>query len=49
MLEFAVGQGAKLPEMTSLFTNQFAGKIKLSEAQLALARKMVEPYRKYVA
>jgi hypothetical protein len=49
VLEFAAGQGAKLPEMSSLFTNQFAGKIKLSEAQLTQAKKMIEPYRKYVA
>lgn len=49
VLEFAAGKGAKLPEMSSLFTNQFAGKIKLSEAQLMQAKKMVDPYRKYVA
>ena len=49
VIEFAAGQGAKLPEMSSLFTNQFAGKVRLTEAQLARAQKMVEPYRKYVA
>ena len=49
VLEFAAGQGAKLPEMSALFTNQFVGKVRLSDAQLARAQKAVEPYRKYVA
>ena len=49
VIEFAAGQGAKLPEMSALFTNAFVGKVRLSEAQLTRAQKMVEPYRKYVA
>lgn len=49
VVEYAAGQGAKVPEMSSLFTNDFVGKVRLSEDQLKLARAAVEPFRKYVA
>lgn len=49
ILQYAAGQGAKMPDLAQLFSNQFVGKIKLSEAELARARKSVEPFRKYVA
>ena len=48
VLEYAAGQGARLPEMSELFTNQFAGKVRLTQAQLDTARQSVEPYRKYL-
>ena len=46
ILQYAAGQGAKMPDLAQLFTNQFVGKIKFSEAELAKARKGVEPFRK---
>ena len=49
VVKYAAGQGAKVPEIGTLFTNQFSGKIKLSEAEVATARRLVEPFRKYVA
>ena len=49
VVEYAAGQGATLPEMSSLFTNEFVGRVKLSEEQLKRARAAVEPFRKYVA
>jgi len=49
ILQYAAGQGAKMPDLAQLFTNQFVGKIKFTEAELAKARKSVEPFRKYVA
>ena len=49
ILQYAAGQGAKMPDLAQLFTNQFVGKIKFTEVELAKARKSVEPFRKYVA
>lgn len=49
ILQYAAGQGAKMPDLAQLFTNQFVGKIKFTDAELAKARKSVEPFRKYVA
>lgn len=49
ILQYAAGQDAKMPDLGQLFTNQFVGKVKLTEAEVAKARKNVEPFRKYVA
>jgi len=49
VMEYAAGQGAKMPEMATLFSNDFSGKIRLSVPQLEKAKKLVEPFRKYVA
>ena len=49
ILQYAAGQGAKMPDLAQLFTNEFVGKIKFTEAELAKARKSAEPFRKYVA
>ncbi|MGI6855395.1 ABC transporter substrate-binding protein [Mesorhizobium sp. 1B3] len=48
VLKYAVGDGATRPDGEALFTNGFAGKIKLSEQELATAEKSAEAYRKYV-
>jgi len=49
ILQYASGQGAKMPDLNELFTNQFAGKVKLSESEAAQVRRSVEPFRKYIA
>ena len=49
ILKFAVGGDAKMPEVDRLFTNQFVGKIKLTSAELAAARKNAEPFRSFLA
>ena len=49
ILQYAAGQGAKMPDLGELFTNQFVGKVRLSEAEVAVARRHIEPFRKYVA
>lgn len=49
ILQYASGQGAKMPDLNELFTNQFAGKVKLSEGEAAQVRRGVEPFRKYIA
>lgn len=49
VVKYAAGQGAKVPDIGTLFTNQFSGKVKLTEAEVATARRHVEPFRKYVA
>ncbi len=49
ILQYASAPGAKMPEMAELFTNQFAGKVRLSESEIAQVRLQVEPLRKYLA
>ncbi|MEO5699955.1 MAG: ABC transporter substrate-binding protein [Casimicrobiaceae bacterium] len=49
IMEYASAQGAKMPDLGELFTNQFVGKLKLTEAEAATVRNNVAPIRKYVA
>lgn len=49
ILQYAAGQGASMPNLAELFTNQFVGKVRLSDAETAAARRNVEPFRKYIA
>ena len=49
ILQYAAGQGAKMPDLSELFTNRFVGKVRLSESEIAQARRNVEPFQKYVA
>lgn len=48
VLQYAAGQGAKMPELSELFTNRFVGKVRLRADELANARRNAEPFRKYV-
>lgn len=48
ILQYAAGQGAKMPDLGELFTNRFVGKIRLSESEAAQARKNVEQFQKYL-
>lgn len=48
ILKFAVSGDAKMPELDRLFTNQFVGKLKLTPAELAAARKNAEPFRSFI-
>mgnify|MGYP001120080772 CR=1 FL=1 len=48
VLKYAAGEGAVKPDVGTLFTNDFVGKLKLSAEDLAKAEKHAAPYRKYV-
>ncbi|MGL4286787.1 MAG: hypothetical protein ACRCVA_10615, partial [Phreatobacter sp.] len=48
VLKYAAGEGATRPDLGQLFTNAFAGKIKLTAAELATAERTAAAYRKYV-
>ncbi|MGU3496777.1 ABC transporter substrate-binding protein [Xanthobacteraceae bacterium A53D] len=48
VMKYAAGAGAEKPDVATLFTNDFAGKLKLSAAELATAEKSAAPYRKYI-
>jgi NitT/TauT family transport system substrate-binding protein len=48
VVKYAGGEGAVKPDVGALFTNAFAGKLKLSAADLATAEKSAAPFRKYV-
>jgi NitT/TauT family transport system substrate-binding protein len=49
VVKYAAGEGATAPDTAALFTNKFAGKLKLSPAELATAEKSAAEYRKYVS
>lgn len=48
VIKYAAGEGAVKPDVGTLFTNDFVGKVKLSPAELAVAEKSAAPFRKYV-
>jgi NitT/TauT family transport system substrate-binding protein len=48
VVKYAAGEGASRPDVGSLFTNAFAGKIRLTAAELAAAEQSAAAYRKYV-
>lgn len=48
VVKYAAGDGAVKPDVGALFTNAFAGKLKLSAAELATAEQSAAAYRKYV-
>jgi hypothetical protein len=48
VIKYAAGAGAEKPDVATLFTNDFVGKLKLSAADLAAAEKSAAPYRKYI-
>jgi ABC-type nitrate/sulfonate/bicarbonate transport system substrate-binding protein len=49
ILKYGVSGDAKMPNLDELFTNQFVGKLRLTEAETAAVRRSVEPFRKYVS
>lgn len=48
VVKYAAGAGAEKPDVATLFTNEFVGKLKLSATELATAEKSAAPYRKYI-
>jgi NitT/TauT family transport system substrate-binding protein len=48
VVKYAAGEGAVKPDVGALFTNAFAGKVKLTAAELVAAEKSAAAYRKYV-
>ena len=48
VVEYAAGDKAEVPNPATLFTNQFAGTVKLDAADLARAEASVAPYRKFL-
>jgi ABC-type nitrate/sulfonate/bicarbonate transport system substrate-binding protein len=48
VVKYAAGEGAVKPDVGALFTNAFAGKIKLTVAELETAEKSAAAFRKYV-
>lgn len=49
VVKYAAGEGAMRPDVNTLFTNVFAGKLKLNESELAAAEKNAAAFRKYVS
>jgi NitT/TauT family transport system substrate-binding protein len=49
VVKYAAGEGAVKPDVGALFTNAFAGKIKLTAAELEAAEKSAAAFRKYVS
>ena len=48
ILKYASTADAKMPNLDELFTNQFVGKLKLTDAETAQVRSSGEPFRKYL-
>ena len=48
VVKYAAGDKAILPDPATLFTNRFAGTVKLTPAELATAEANAAPYRKYL-
>ncbi len=48
VLKYGVGEGASAPNLDALFTNRFAGKLKLSEAEWAKAEADAAEFAKYM-
>ena len=48
VVSYAVGDKGTKPDPAVLFTNRFAGTVKLSAADLATAETSAAPYRKYL-
>ena len=48
IVKYGAGADAKMPDVAALFTNQFVGKMKLSEAELAASEKAAAPFKKYL-
>lgn len=49
VVKYAAGEGAVKPDLDALFTNKFAGKLKLTPDELAAAEKSTQEYRKYMS
>ncbi len=49
VVQYAAGDGAMKPDLAALFTNRFAGKLKLSPEEMAAAEKASQDYRKYMS
>jgi NitT/TauT family transport system substrate-binding protein len=48
VLKYAAGDKASRPDVGALFTNRFAGQVKLAGPELASAEAAANPYRKYL-
>jgi NitT/TauT family transport system substrate-binding protein len=49
VVKYAAGEGAVKPDISALFTNRFAGKLKLSPEELGLAEKNAAEFAKYLS
>jgi ABC-type nitrate/sulfonate/bicarbonate transport system substrate-binding protein len=49
VIKYAAGDGASRPDVETLFTNRFVGKITLNNNELASAEKNAAAFRKYVS
>src|ERR1700723_331845 len=49
VIKYAAGDGATRPNVETLFTNKFVGKIKLNNEELGAAEKNAAAFRKYVS
>jgi NitT/TauT family transport system substrate-binding protein len=48
VVKYGAGEGSAKPDLSTLFTNQFAGKVKFTPADLASAEANAAPFAKYV-
>ena len=49
VVKYSTKPGTKLPDLDKLFTNDFAGRLKLDAAGLAKAQATAAPFRRYLA
>lgn len=49
VVKYAAGDGATRPDVGTLFTNRFVGKVKLNAEELGTAEKNAAAFRKYVS
>ncbi len=49
VMKYIADKADKTPEPRALFTNDYAGKIKLTQAEWNKAMENAEPYRQYLA
>lgn len=49
VVKYATKSGTKVPDLDQLFTNDYAGRLKLDAAGLAKAEQVAKPFRAYLA
>jgi ABC-type nitrate/sulfonate/bicarbonate transport system substrate-binding protein len=48
VVRYATREGTAMPDLDRLFTNDFAGRLKLGAAEIAAIERTAEPYRRYL-
>jgi NitT/TauT family transport system substrate-binding protein len=48
IVKYGAGTDAKMPDVDTLFTNRFAGKMKLTQSELEASEKAAAPFKKHL-